>query len=133
MFVAWPVSEAAEVFFTGEKPGRGVVVGDDEQQGGDGEPDERAEVDVGHRGAGGSAQVVHHPGGDRIEGERGQDARQDQALIERPLDVARGRLHREGPDDRGDDRDAAQHEREQHHGRALLRKVRIPAASRRPP
>ena len=33
-------------------------------------------------------QVVHHPLGDRVEGDRGDHAGDDQALVERALDVA---------------------------------------------
>ncbi len=99
--------------------GRRVVVGDDEQRRRHGEADQRAEVDVpGARSATevqvGVREVVHHPLRDRDEQQRGDDARHDHALVERALDVAGRGAHRERADDRRDDRDAAEHEREQH-------------------
>ena len=114
---------------------RRVVVGDHEQQRRDHEADQRAQVEVADAGSGAAAdarEVVHHRRGDRVEGDRRDDAGDGHALVERALDVAGLRLDREGPDDRGDDRDAAEDERverdlglvlrregedaEQHHG-----------------
>ena len=46
-------------------------------------------------------------------------ARDDQALVERALDVARLRADREGADDRGDNRDRAEHQRVQRDRRLL--------------
>jgi hypothetical protein len=62
---------------------------------------------------------VHQPVGDRGERGGGDHARGDQALVERALDVAGARAHEEGADDRGDDRDAAEQQREQRHAGAL--------------
>ena len=45
MFVAWPVVEASEMRLTGPQLRAGVVLGDDHQQRGDDEADERAEVE----------------------------------------------------------------------------------------
>ena len=102
---------------------RRVVVGDDEQRGRDGEADQRADVDVAPAGrvARGRLELeaVHHPVGHRQEEDRGEDAGEDQALVERALHVAGGRLHGERADDRRDDGDAAEHERVEH-DRALL-------------
>ena len=102
---------------------RGVVVRDDEQRGGHAEADQRADVDVAPAGrvARGrlEREAVHHP---RVTGrkkQRGEDARDDEALVERALHVAGGRLHGERADDRRDDGDAAEHERVEH-DRALL-------------
>ncbi len=65
-------------------------------------------------------QVAHHPVGDRVERDRGEDAGDDQALVERALDVAGRGAHREGADDRRDDRDAAEHERVERDGGLLV-------------
>ena len=64
--------------------------------------------------------AVHQPLGDRVEGDRGDEARQDQALVQGPLDVVGRRADRERADDRGDDRHAAEHERVQRDRRLLL-------------
>ena len=100
---------------------RGVVVGDQEQAGRHADADERAQVQVADAGVRAARDAVHQPLGDRVEGDRRDDAGEDQALVERALDVARRRLHGEGADDRGDDRHAAEHERVQRdRGRGLL-------------
>ena len=105
---------------------RGVVVGDEEQQRGDGEADQRAEVQVADRGREDvdvgrrRREAVHHPLRDRVERDRGDDAGGDQALVERALDVAGRRLDGERADDRGDDRHAAEHERVQRDLRVVL-------------
>ena len=120
MFVAWPVSDAARRRLHRREARRRVVVGDDEQRAGDAEADQRAEVDVGPRPARRApAQVAHHPVGDRDEEQRGDDAGEDHALVERALDVAVP-LDGERADDRRDDRDGAEHQREQH-DRGLVR------------
>ena len=102
---------------------RRVVVGDHEQARGYGDADERAEIQVdARRGLVRAAaqqsgdvvlegEVVHHPERDREEGQRGQHGRHDQALVEGPLHVPGGAADRVGADDRGDQRDAADHER----------------------
>ena len=116
MFVAWPVTDAARRRLDGREARRRVVVGDHEQARGDREADQRAEVDLrparARAAAADPAQVVHHPRRHRQEEQRGEHAGQDQALIERALDVAGGRLDREGADDRRDDRHAAEHQRD---------------------
>ena len=75
-------------------------------------------------------EVVHQQQRDRQEGDRRQAAGHDQALVERPLDVAGSRAHGVGADDRRDQRHAADDQRvdrdgaglaegqdaEQHHG-----------------
>ena len=76
---------------------RRVVVGDDEQQRGDADADQRAEVQVADRRdvdaavRAAEAEAVHQPLRDRVERDRGDDAGDDEALVERALDVARGR------------------------------------------
>ena len=53
----------------------------------------------------------------------------DEALVQRALDVAGGRLHGERADDRGDDRDAAEHERVQRDLRdVVVWNVRTPSS-----
>ena len=100
---------------------RRVVVGDHEQQSRDADADQRAEVEVADAGdvAGAPAPVqrdaVHQPLRDRVERRRGEHAGDDQALVEGALDVAGGRPHEEGADDRRDDRDAAEDERVERH------------------
>ncbi len=131
MLVAWPVCEARAVVLHRPEASGGVVVGDHEQAGRDGDPDQRAEPEV--ESAGGVAaageqcrrvllegQVVHQPERDRQERSRGEHAGHDQPLVERALHVARGAAHREGPDDRGDERDAADHQRVDRHLADLL-------------
>ena len=125
MFVAWPVTDACGGRLDRREARRRVVVGDHEQRRGHGEADQRADVDVepaGRLAAGraGEAEVVHHPRGHGEDEQRRQHAGQDQALVERALDVAGRRLDRERADDRGDDRDAAEHEREEHDGALVL-------------
>ena len=66
-----------------------------------------------------AGDAVHEPLGDRVEGDGRDQARQDQALVERALDVAGRRLDGERADDRGDDGHAAQHERVQRRRRVL--------------
>ena len=121
MLVAWPVSEASAIVLHRAEAGRGVVVGDHEQQRGDGDADHRAEPEVGggdRLGGGAEAEphrVAHQPLGDRVEGGDREDPGDDQALVQRPLDPVGFGPHRERPDDRGDDRDAADHQREDRH------------------
>ena len=102
---------------------RGEVVGDHEQARGHADPDQRAQVVLPpvRRGEAGrlEREPLHHPVGDRDERERRERARDDQALVERTLDVPGTRPHGERPDDRGDDRDRAEHERVQRHRRLL--------------
>ena len=65
-------------------------------------------------------EVVHHSERDRQEGQRGQPAGDDQALVERPLDVPGAAADGEGADDRGDQRDAADDQRVGRHRADLL-------------
>ena len=117
MFVAWPGDRRLRGRLDRGEARRGVVVGDHEQARGDREADQRADVDVDPAGrvaaAAGVRQVIHHPRRHGQDQQRGEHAGEDQALVERPLDVAGRRLDRERADDRGDDRHAAEHEREQ--------------------
>ena len=121
MLVAWPVIGGLGGLLHGREARGGVVVGDEEQERGDGDADERAEVEVTHAGGlhlgtdGLVVDVAHQPVGDRVEGGGGEHAGDGKPLIERPLDVAGTRAHREGADDRGDDRDGAEGERVEHH------------------
>ena len=94
------------------EPGGRVVVGDHEQTGGDGDPDQRAQVELPPvlLDPVGEGDAVHQPVGHRNEGQRRQPPRQDQALVQRPLDVPRRRFDRERADDRSDDRHAAEHQ-----------------------
>ena len=101
--------------------GRRIKFGDPEQQRGHRDPDHGAEPEVGDAdrvGGGAEAEphrVAHQPVGDRVEGRDREDPGDDQALVERPLDPVRFGPHRERPDDRGDDRDAADHQRVDRH------------------
>src|SRR5262249_49166859 len=100
----------------GREAGRGVVVGEHEQQGGDPDPDQRAEIELPpggrvHEVADVSeGEVAHQPVGDWSERGGGDHAGDDQALVEGPLDVSRARADREGADDRRDYGDPAEHE-----------------------
>ena len=100
----------------GAEPGRRVVVGDHEQPGRHRHPDQAAKPQVGD--AGGVAQarrleadVVHQPLGDRIERRRREHGRDREPPVQGRLDVAGPGAHRERPDDRGDDRHRADHQR----------------------
>ena len=56
-------------------------------------------------------RIAHQPIGDRVEGRGADHGRDDQAAVERPLDLVGRRPHGERSDDRGEDRDAAEDER----------------------
>ncbi len=56
--------------------------------------------------------VAHQPLGDRVEGRDRENPGDDQSLVQRSLDPIGFGPHRERPDDRGDDRDPADHQRE---------------------
>ena len=126
MFVAWPVTRRFGRLLDRREAGRGVVFRQSEQQRRDGDADQRAEVEVPparrvDRVADDlEGEVAHQPVGDRREGRRRDHAGDDQALQQRALDVVRFRAHREGADDRGDDRDAADHERVERDARRLV-------------
>ena len=90
MFVAWPVSDARAVDAHRREARGRVVVRDQEQRRGDGEADQRAQVDVAPRRAAAAparSSIIQLVIGQ--EGQRRQHAGHDQALVERPLDVAR--------------------------------------------
>ncbi len=90
---------------------RGVVLGDDHHGGGETQTDERRPPQRHHA----VATVGHHDAGDRVEGDGGEHAGDDEATIEGVHDLAAlPRLHEEHADDGGDDGHAAQHQRIQH-------------------
>ena len=102
--------------------GRRVVVGDHEQQRGDGDADHGAEPEVGDadRVSGGAGEaepqrLAHQPVGDRVEGDDRDQAGDEHADVQRTLDFVGLGPHRERPDDRGEDRDAADDQREDRH------------------
>jgi len=107
MFVACPVIDALAVFL-----GRRVVFRQSEQQRGDCDADQRAQVQVppdrrvDDVADDLEAEAVHQPVGDRGEGAGREHAGDDQALQQRALDVARPGAHGVRADDRGDDRHA---------------------------
>ena len=102
----------------------GIVVGDPHQQAGDGKAGERAPVDVeagraDRRIAERRAQAEHQ-GRDREQGHGRDRGRTPEALVEGAHDVVRGaELDEVGAGDRGQQADAADHQRE-HHQRGLL-------------
>lgn len=91
--------------------GAGVVLGDPHDQAGQDQADQRAAIQR-HR----SMHVVgHQSGGDRVEGDGGQHAGNDHALVQRTHDRAAWlHLDEQRADDRSDDRHAAQYQRIQH-------------------
>ncbi len=104
----------------------GVVVGDHEQQRGDADADERAQVELAPRGRVDDVadlrerEPLHEPVGDRRERRGGDHAGDDQALVESALDIACTRTDGEGADDRRDHRDAAENQRVHHHAGGLV-------------
>ncbi len=56
-------------------------------------------------------RIAHQPVGDRIEHRRADHGGDQQAPVERALDLVGRRPHRERPDDRGEDRDTAEDQR----------------------
>ncbi len=91
--------------------GAGVVLGDPHDQAGQHQPDQCAAIQR-HRPM---HVVTHQPGGDRVEGDGGQNAGDDHALVQRAHDRAAWlHLDEQCADDRSDDRYAAQHQRIQH-------------------
>ncbi len=63
---------------------------------------------------------AHQPLGDRDEHHGGDQRGHGQALVQGPLDVAGPGFDRERADDRGDDRDAAEHQRVERDRRGLV-------------
>ena len=106
------------------EPRRGEVVGDHEQAGRDPDPDQGAQVELPPvrrcdvRVLEGD--VAHQPVRHREERQRGEHAGGDQALVQSAFDVAGPRAHGERADDRGDDRDRAEHERVERDSRLLV-------------
>ncbi len=121
------------------EPGRRIKFGDSEQQRGDGDADHGAEPEVANAdGLGGGVgeaepqRFAHQPVGDRVESRDRERSGDQQAPVQRTLDLVGLGPHAEGADDRGDDRDAAENQRvdrylagvvggegedaEQHHG-----------------
>ena len=98
--------------------GGGVVLGDHHHGGGQHQADQRSQVQVhggNHRVAVDASRRGEHHGGDRVEGDQGEHAGDDQAAVQGIHDLAAfARLDEEGADDGGDDRDAAQHQRVDH-------------------
>ncbi len=88
--------------------GAGVVLGDPHDQPGQHQPDQRADVQVRCP----VGVVRHQLQGDRVEGDGGQHAGDDHALVQRAHDrAARLHLHEQRADDRRDDRHPAQYQR----------------------
>ncbi len=99
--------------------GAGVVLGDPDDQAGDGEADQRA-PEQRHAGELAVADLQHgahadHPVGDEPDGRDRQHGGRDHALVHRPHDAAVGAEADEvGADDRGDDAGAADGQRIDH-------------------
>ena len=91
-----------------------IVFGDPDDEAGQGQADKgRAENAPGGEAAGFVAESPHEPGGYEIKGDGRQDPGNGQALIQRAHDVLAGaELDEVSTDDRGNNRNAAQEERE---------------------
>ena len=125
MLVAWPVCDARRDRAHRPPASAGVVLRDPDQQERHCEADESRQVEVGE--AEGGAVEGHR---DRDEPDRGQDDRDEHALVERVHDrSALPHAGEERSDDRGEDRDRADRQRvlvelaageasdrDQHHG-----------------
>ena len=116
MLVPWPVVEACGDVLHRAVLRAGVVLGDPDQRGGQHQAD-GAGAEQGHRrdrAAGGELEGLReHRRRDEVEGDQRQHAGDGQALVQRRHHVlhARRGLDEEAADDRGDDRDAAEHQR----------------------
>ena len=124
--VPWPVTEAWAIETTGRLPVAGIVFGHDDKARRHRQTDQTA-IEQGHAGEveGGAGRDIFKR---RIEAEarqilddRGerhdrQQAGGDQALVEGVHDVVvLAQADKEGADDRGEDTDAADDQRQQHH------------------
>ena len=94
--------------------GAGVVLGNDHQGRGQCQANQGAVVQ--HAGAEFSAverdRVTQYPGRDRVEGDGGEDAGDDQSTVQGVHDLgALGGFDEEGADDGGDNRDTAKYQR----------------------
>ena len=84
--------------------GRGVVLGDDDQRGGQCQADDGA-------GEQRTGPLRHQALGDEVERHAGEQRGHDHAFVEGVHDLAAGDAHEEGADDGGDDRGRAQRQR----------------------